>query len=173
VSKPVAPKNAIDMQRMLDTATAFFLAGERCAPPLSFGEYGLHRVDAPRIVSYALSVEMALKMLARNAGTFSAGHGLKKIYEHLPAQVRENLNYLDDHIDEIDNYFVDWRYSYEKDFLAGSADDIRRAFILCHQEIRRQLPDLMSTYERNWGKFEPDWQWAWYEYEHEQLAERA
>lgn len=23
---------------MLDTATAFFLAGERCAPPLAFGE---------------------------------------------------------------------------------------------------------------------------------------
>ncbi len=154
---------------MLDTATAFFLAGERCAPELKFGAYGRHRVDAPCIVSYALATEIALKLLARNAGTRSNGHSLVQIYRELPDEVRASLVYVEDCIDEIDRYFVDWRYPYEADFLVGHTSKVRRAFILCYREIKQRMPDLSSIYERNWGSFEPDWDWAWPELELAQL----
>lgn len=169
MTRSVTEENSVDYQRMLDTSTAFFLAGERCAPTLEFGEYGPHRVDAPRIVCYALAVEIVLKLLARHRGTFSEGHSLRKLYRNLPPDLQEALSYLEDHLDEMDRYFVDWRYPYEKDFLIGSTNNVRRVFILCYQEIRRQLPELRSIYERNWGKFEPDSQWAWYEHERREL----
>jgi hypothetical protein len=150
---------------MLDTATAFFLAGERCAPDLEFGTYGTHNVSAPRIVSYTLAVEIALKLLAHLAGIAQGGHGLRSLFDSLPVNTRSQLGYLGECVDEIDRYFVDWRYPYETDFLIGDFTAPRRSFIECYNEIRRQMPELKSVYERNWGKFDPDWNWAWPELE--------
>lgn len=165
--------SAIDEQRMLDTATAFFLAGERCAPDLAFGPYGLHNVSAPRITSYALAVEVGLKLILHLSGRKPAQtHALRRLFDQVPEESRQFLAYLEECVDEIDSYFVDWRYPYEKELLPGDCDEPRRAFILCYKEIRRLKPDLTSVYERNWGQFEPDWFQAWPKLETAQIEAR-
>ena len=154
---------------MLDTATAFFLAGERCAPPLSFGKYKEHTVSAPCIVCYALAAEIGMKLLLILSDipvpTGKNGHQLRGLYEALPCYAKDELRWIEDHLDEMNDSFVDWRYPYERDFLAASADEIRRAFILVYRQIRNIRPSLLSVYEENWGQFDPDWQLAWHEIE--------
>lgn len=162
--------STVDPQRMLDTATSFFLAGERCAPALEFGPYGNHTVDAPRIVSYAFAVEIILKLLLRLDGINPDNeHELSKLFEKLPASRRERLTYSADCVDKIGRYFKDWRYAYEKDFLVGECSNPRRVFIECYEELRRSHPNLKSCFEENWGSFAPDWHWAWPELEIRQL----
>lgn len=161
--------SALDHHRMLDTATAFFLAGERLAPDLKFGPYGVHRVDAPRIVCYALSVEIAVKLIHSLMGKPEGGHRISELFRKLPDEMRDNLTVLSCCADEMDRFFVDWRYPYEKGFLIGDCDNPRRAFIECYREIRRIWPTLQSTYERNWNGFEPNWDWAWPELEIQQI----
>jgi hypothetical protein len=172
----------VDFQRMIDTAVAFFLAGERCTPSLKFGKYGEHSLGAPVVVSYALSIEICLKMLIAKANGDIQGHSLKALFDRLPAESKEHLKWLieplvsgegspalavlkESPLDEMDRNFVDWRYPYERDYLAASHSSQRRAFIKCHMEIRRAHPQLVSTFERNWGEFAPDETWAWYEME--------
>jgi HEPN domain-containing protein len=159
-----------DIQRMLDTATAFFLTGERCAPELKFGRYGSHSVNAPRIVAYALSIELALKLLHHMlTNAQKRGHSLRVLFDDLPSSAKERLQYLEGWVGEIDRYFENWRYPFEHGFLSGETDNPRRAFIECHREIRNIKPDLMSVYEKNWGSFDPDWNWAWPELELRQI----
>ena len=162
--------SVVDTQRMLDTATSFFLAGERCSPDLKFGPYGVHSVDAPRIVVYAFAVEIALKLLHYiSTNTQKRGHSLKVLFDELPDQVKAQLKYLEGCVGEIDRYFESWRYPFEHDFLVGDNDNPRRAFIECYREIRSSKPNLMSSYEKNWGSFDPDWDWAWPELELKQI----
>lgn len=86
---------SIDPQNQLDTATAFFLAGERCAVELRFGQYGFHTVSAPTIVNYALSVELALKLIHLLAlGAPARGHNLEDLYRALPDDTRAISNTL-------------------------------------------------------------------------------
>ena len=152
----------VDHQRQLDTATAFFLAGERCALELRFYQYGFHTVSAPTIVNYALAVEIALKLLhSLVTGETKSGHDLGALYEQLPGGVRANLLHLAEENSVISRHFVDWRYPYEKDLLIGDFENSRRAFIECYREIRRVAPALVSVYEELWGTFEPDWIQAW------------
>lgn len=153
---------SVDLQRQLDTATAFFLAGERCALEAKFGPYGLHVISAPTITNYAFAVELALKILhfVTHQKTIG-GHGLEKLFRSLPDDVRANLMYLEDCVSEIDQYFVDWRYPYEREYLEGEFDNPRRSFIHCYREIRRLQPQLVSVYEKDWGQFEPDLYHVW------------
>jgi hypothetical protein len=179
----------VDLQRQIDTATAYFLAGERCRLELGFGPYGSHSVSAPTITNYALSVEISLKLLYFLAHDkevtkreLTNRHSLQGLFNLLPCSTKTNLSYMqeclfplknsmhpswvglvaeDEEDKGIDNYFVDWRYPYEKEFLIGDFDNPRRSFIECYREIRRLDPKLMSVYEKNWGQFEPDWINAW------------
>jgi hypothetical protein len=151
-----------DLQRQLDTATAFFLAGERCALELRFDRYDFHTVGAPTITNYALAVELALKLIHSLAlGNSEMGHNLAGLFERLPVEVRDHLPYLAEHVEEIAEYFVAWRYAFEKDFLIADDEHPRRAFIECYQEIRRLRPELRSVYEELWGGFDPAWLRAW------------
>lgn len=109
-------------------------------------------------MNYAFSVELALKLIHLLVyGELVRGHSLKFLYDKLPVDNRDMLVHLSDCVDEIDKYFEDWRYSFEKELLFGEFDNPRRAFIECYREIRRVRPELMSIYEKNWGSFEPDW----------------
>lgn len=147
-----------DLQRQLDTATAFFLAGERCSLELKFDQYGFHTVSAPTIVNYAFAVELGLKIIHFVVtGSVTKGHDLERLFKSLPDEVCENLPHLSDCVTDIARYFENWRYPYEKDFLFGDFESPRRAFIECYREIRRLQPDLVSVYEGGWGKFEPNW----------------
>ena len=160
-----------DLHRMLDTATAFFLAAERCVPELEFGNYKLHSVNAPVIVNYSFSVELALKIIGELTGQGKLrGHSLSELFGSLPQDTKDRLPYLANCVADIDEYFTHWRYPYESDFLVGDYDSPRRAFVECYQEIRFLCCDLMSCYEKNWGSFEPDWNWAWEEKELENLT---
>ncbi|MCR6671794.1 hypothetical protein [Devosia ginsengisoli] len=151
-----------DLQRQLDTATAFFLAGERCALELKLGRYGFHTVSAPTITNYALAVELALKLInLLSRDTAETGHNLEALYFRLPADVRQNLMHLSEHVAEIARYFVDWRYPFEKDLLLGDYENPRRAFIECYREIKRLRPQLASVYENLWGGFDPEWIQSW------------
>ncbi|MGV8952894.1 MAG: hypothetical protein ACOH2M_17485 [Cypionkella sp.] len=151
-----------DLQRQLDTATAFFLAGERCALEIKFGQYDFHSVSAPTITNYSLAVEIALKLIRLLAlGNSARGHDLEKLYNELPDPVRNNLPHLAECVSGIARYFEDWRYPFEKDLLFGDYDDPRRAFIKCYVEIKRLKPELTSVYERLWGKFDPEWLLSW------------
>jgi HEPN domain-containing protein len=152
-----------DFQRQLDTATAFFLAGERCALELNFRAYGFHSISAPTIVNYAFAAELALKLIHSLAvGRPTSVHNLEELYGRLPMDVKTNLPHLSEHGPEIGRYFVDWRYPYEKDFLIGDHENVRRAFIECYREIRRLAPGMSSVYERQWGSFEPEWVQSWF-----------
>ena len=147
-----------DLQRQLDTATAFFLAGERCSLELRFKEYGFHSVSAPTIVNYAFSVELALKLIHSLAfGTPAGGHNLEDLFGKLPGEIRINLPHLSERVSEIARYFEDWRYPFEKSFLIGDIENPRRAFIECYREVKRLRPQLASVYESLWGSFEPGW----------------
>ncbi|MCA3643990.1 MAG: hypothetical protein IOC63_19490 [Methylobacterium sp.] len=150
---------SIDLQRMMDTAVAFFLAAERCRLTLSFSRYPEHFVSAPQVTNYAFSVEIALKILTCTLGGKKNGHNLKDLYESLPDSQKLHLVFLEDAFDEAASPFVDWRYPFEKTFLAADPDKLRRAFIVCHSEIRRTSPNLKSKFEHHWGRFDPDWIW--------------
>ena len=151
-----------DPQRHLDTATAFFLAGERCSLDLRFKEYAFHEVRSPTIVNYAFSVELALKLIhVLTLGVSAGGHDLEKLYLKLPEATRANLPHLAECVAEIARSFEDWRYPFEKDLLFGDYEDPRRAFIECYREIRRQQPELVSVYESRWGGFDPEWVQSW------------
>ncbi len=150
----------VDLQRMIDMAVSFFLAGERCNSEFSFGEYPTHSVSAPMITNYAFSIELALKILHRKANIKTSGHSLKKLYQKLPDEHKPYLMFLEDVLDEIDECFIDWRYAFEKDILIAFPDTLRRSFIVCHTEIRRTNPSLLSIYESNWGAFEPEWDFS-------------
>ena len=180
----------LDFQRMIDTAVAFFLAGERCTPSLKFGKYGEHSLGAPVVVSYALSIEICLKILIGNAGGDTNGHSLKALFGRLSEESKANLKRLEEPLvsgdvtaefaflyesplDEMNRNFVDWRYPYEQENLVASPSSLRRAFIECHMEVRRAHPQLVSTFERNWGSFEPNGTWAWPELELAQLERSA
>lgn len=146
-----------DLQRQLDTATAFFLAGERCTLELKFSQYGFHTVSAPTIVNYALAVELGLKILhLAMSGNPEKGHDLEKLFNLLPEEVSGRLPHLAQCVADIARYFEDWRYPFEKHLLFGDFESPRRAFIECYQEIRRQRPNLVSVYEGLWGNFEPE-----------------
>lgn len=149
---------SIDTQRMIDTATAYFLAGERCEFDLRFGPYDLHIVSAPAITSYAFAVELSLKLIYfLTTNSTASGHSLAAIFSSLPDETKDRLVHLGECAEEIDRYFVDWRYPFERDFLIGDTENPRRAFIECYREIRQSEPTLMSVYECNWGGFEPEW----------------
>ncbi len=180
----------LDFQRMIDTAVAFFLAGERCTPSLKFGKYGEHSLNAPVVVSYALSIEICLKILIAKAGGDIQGHSLKVLFGRLSEESKANLKHWaeplvsgevtaefaflkESPLDEMDRNFVDWRYSYEHDYLTASPSSLRCRFIECHMEVRRAHRQLVSTFERNWGSFEPDGTWAWPEMELAQLERSA
>lgn len=154
----------VDEQRMIDTACAFFLAGERCTPEIGFAIYPMHSVSAPVLVNYALATEIALKLLIRSYGNKpprgADAHNLQKLFECLPKEGRQFLDGYKEAIFDCSEYFVDWRYPYEVPELIGSASELRRVFIRCYQEIRRRKPALSSIYEKNWGHFEPDWLWS-------------
>ena len=148
----------VDPQRMLDTATAFFLAGERNKLLLRSDKYDFHSLDAPTITNFGLSVEIALKLLVYlQTGELAVGHSIADLFGKVSKEARERMYETVEFSNENTNYFVDWRYPYEKDFLIGSVDTPRRAFIECYREIRLALPNLKSVYEENWGVFEPDW----------------
>lgn len=169
----------IDYQRMLDTAVSFFLAGERCRPSLQFGRYPVHCVNAPTIVNYALSVEIVLKILVRFQGQCTRSHDLNELYQLLNEESKSNMSILSSYFRDVKNPyrdgdervipFLDWRYPYEHESLVGETDTLRRVFIVCHREVRRVLPELASVYERDWGSFDPDWNWAWREREIEEI----
>jgi HEPN domain-containing protein len=144
---------------MIDTATAFFLAGERCEPDVEFGPYDPHSVSAPTIVCFAFSVELALKLIAVIAckRKVAREHSLKELFLGLPQEYQDKLAHTDQCIEDIDRYFTDWRYSFEHDLLFGETSNPRRAFIECYRLIREIRPELKSVYEENWGEFQPDW----------------
>jgi HEPN domain-containing protein len=147
---------------MFDTATAFFLAGERLEPGAEFGPYAHHTVSAPTVVCYAFAVELALKLIQQlESGTRSPSHSLKALFAGLSVKTRDQLPHLQGCADEIDSYFVDWRYPFEKPELIADVEEPRRAFIECYRVIRAFRPDLRSIYEEMWGSFEPEWLRAW------------
>lgn len=172
MSKAAEKAQAVDLQRMIDTALAFFLAGERCVPKFSFGRYPDHSLGAPVVVSYALAVEIALKILNRHYRLSAEGHDIAALFNALPHESRDHLFWVEEILPEISRAFVEWRYAYEQEFLSISPDAIRRSFIVLHAEIRRVDPNLTSTFEKNWGSFNPDWTWAWPELEIAQIENR-
>nr|WP_145545480.1 HEPN domain-containing protein [Variovorax boronicumulans] len=85
----------------------------------------------PFVVNAAFSVELYLKALAQKHGVALRGHELVKLHKALPAKALSEIeevaprcaanralggppNFLE-YIKELNNAFVDWRYSYELD----------------------------------------------------------
>lgn len=153
---------SVDVQRQLDTATAYFLAGERCSFEMKFAAYGFHSIGSPTITNYAFSVELALKVIHFLTGNMEVrGHNLKELFDDLPEEIRGNLPHLQECAEEMARYFEDWRYVFEKDLLFGDDEHPRRGFIECYREIKRLRPQLASVYESLWGGFEPEWIRSW------------
>lgn len=149
---------SIDIQRQLDIATAYFLAGERCSIEMKFGAYGVHSIGSPTLTNYAFAVELALKIIhALSRNTEVRGHDLKKLFDALPEDVRNKLPHIGECVVDMRLYFEDWRYAHEHEFLVGQEDYPRRGFIECYREIKRLRPQLASVYESLWGGFEPEW----------------
>ena len=179
-----------DQQQMIDTAMSFFLAAERCVPNLAFGNYPEHSVFAPTIVCYAHSIEVILKLIRELIGFKRIDtHDLKILSQEFPEEIKNNLHAYFNMIKEespsmeglplccgVDSTIstkpgFDWRYLYEDKHLTAYHDSMRRAFIELYRQVRMILPDLKSTYELNWGGFNPDWDWAWYEEEIKEINE--
>lgn len=100
------------LNRMMNSAVEYFLAGERCKEPLAFGQYSQHELGTPVVVLYAFSIELALKVLLGNISKselqFSReksnisyeelniphGHKLKLLFAKLPQDSRDQLQYI-------------------------------------------------------------------------------
>lgn len=107
---------SVDEQRMINTAVAYFLAGERCEPAFGFGRYPTHRIGAPTITCYAMAVEIALKLLLRltlNLNNIEPrklkNHDLKKLYDEIPCNNKIYISCFEDLFSklEINNLEVD------------------------------------------------------------------
>lgn len=164
------PSAQSGLQRMMDSAITYFLAGERCNQPMSFGQYPEPNAGTPTIVLYAFSIELALKvLLQKNDISYSSlkgakGHSIKALFELLPQFHKDELGYFNLRyssedptiIEQLDHAFKDWRYHVEKEILTVSTTDLNRLFMAVHSRIRTQFPDFMSSLEYEWGAFEFD-----------------
>ena len=184
----------IDRKKMIDTAVSYFLAAERCTPELGFGNYPLHSVFAPTVMCYAHAIEISIKLILHLVcERFPSGHNLIKLFNELPHLQKKRLFKVEEWLSEkrvegfqfegeLEGFKIegsstsnvpscDWRYPYEGKSLIAYSDDLRRSFIELHKEIRTLAPDLVSSYEHEWGHFNPDWDWAWYEEEIKEINE--
>lgn len=129
---------------------------------LRFSSFDFHSIGSPTITNYAFSLELALKILHVLSGKADTrGHNLKFLFDALPEETKGNLPHLRGCANEISQYFEDWRYAHEKEFVIGAPQLPRRGFIECYREIRRQQPSLSSVYEKLWGGFDPEWVLSW------------
>ena len=149
----------LDRQRMMDTAVSFFLAGERSSVPMSFGPYPSHTLGAPEVTSYALSLEVFLKLLSDILNIPARGHEVSKIFQNLPSDIRADVECryarsgdIVAKLREYDSCFVKWRYPYETDILETEISDLRRLCIVCHSVIKQMAPKLQSCFEKAWER---------------------
>lgn len=173
----------VDLQRMLDSSVAYFLAGERCSPDLTFGRYGNHSLCSPVITCYSFSLEIILKLhIYYDSKNPKNEHNIINLYNTLSDEIRSLISeslpkpHLQRNIADIfsdySNAFSDWRYAYEKSYLECWPSELRHAFIACHRAFRELYPDQMSIYERNFGGFSPDPDWAWYDMEMREVSSK-
>lgn len=183
-AKNQSPK-VIDIQRLYDTAEAFFFAGilshaefdagavyTYLNPPglnfphaddaaiIALNGKKTHAVGAPRMVNFAFSIELYLKLLLFLANKeLSNEHNLLKLFkrlvevapnaidkivEHYPRS--ENRDEFIVHISEVKSVFIDWRYVYEKDFLCGSTDKLLEIAEALRRTMQEVHPTLRSAY---------------------------
>jgi hypothetical protein len=103
------------LQRMMNSAVEYFLAGERCSLEMKYDPYRAHKIGTPTTVLYAFSVEMILKVLLGNIKLAKkndvsqdetitledvvkkkVGHSLKKLFNLLPNDSKQRLAVLED-----------------------------------------------------------------------------
>ncbi len=100
----------IDLQRMLDTAVAFFLAGERCRSDVKLPNYPNHEISAPTVVCYSFSVEIAIKLILNLHDIQynirgENGHCLRSLFDKIPQDSKSHLIFLEDAIIELEKNY--------------------------------------------------------------------
>src|SRR5215217_368113 len=104
-------------QRMLNTATAFYIAAARCHGTVHTAttSYATH---APPIVCYAFSIELYLKVLILiTTGKKARGHKLQHVIANWRFPGDPDL--LRDWITDASEDFVQWRYAHEYEFIVA------------------------------------------------------
>jgi len=111
----------------------------------------------PFVVNAAFSIELYLKALSLKHGSALRGHELVKLYEGLPinakAEIQEmaqrcaigidasRANSFIEYLHELNNTFVEWRYSFEKQ-RAGAVYIESTIFVMrvLHEACRLEMP---------------------------------
>lgn len=126
ISGPKGTKS--EAQAAFDLATAFFEGALRSATPVKdpFQPGAVVCPMPPAIVSAAFAIELFLKSAALAAsGSSPKSHRIDKLFNSIPADLQKKIRkrYCElsgtqtikvrDHLVQISNAFVDWRYTFE------------------------------------------------------------
>lgn len=109
--------------RLLDTASSFLLASQRCETMIPTGLNTFEAPVVPSIVCAAFACEVYLKALATPPGRdIVSGHQLKHLFDALDEELRRKIvekfraetgQGLLPLVREFSSAFVEWRYVYE------------------------------------------------------------
>ncbi len=152
-----------DVSHILLDCKAFYIVfcelEERCCVPFkdqekmkqyrTLTETGKRPYLVPAmVINGVLAAELALKALTlKETGTFDCIHNLDKLFYALPDVYKEDLSSrikekshqsdvtLKTNLEDISNYFVDWRYSFESEYIGYGNFLLEFIHIVCDYAI--------------------------------------
>ena len=149
---------------MFDHACDFSAAADLLWKRESKGCDQFNDYSAPSIVCYALSCEIFLKVLCLcYTGSICKEHALEKLFEKLPAEVKDNLKkqfdcsydgkedsfWWKDELQEFSKAFVKWRYLYESGESVTFASTV--FFVAFRDALREECCKVM--FGKNWNDY--------------------
>lgn len=136
---------AHDPKRIIDTADAFLLAGERAMEQRPLGTNQFQILLVPAVVSNAFAAELYFKAILTLEGGPASGHDLTLLFAKLKDEtrivIRDQMGLAEanfsDELGKVAKAFVEWRYVFE----AGS--------IGINFEFLRDLSSVVGDVARN------------------------
>ena len=110
-----------DPQRIINTATSFFLAADRAFEQRSLGPDQVQMLLVPAIVCRAFAIELYLKAIITLEDGNASGHDLSSLYGRTSQSIQVSFQNrlalaaaeLAQSLAPISKSFVEWRYIYE------------------------------------------------------------
>lgn len=149
--EPTPFSSAFSQACSFATASNYLFEKDLCRSPRNGASV------VPFVVNAAFSIELYLKALSLKHGSALRGHELAKLYEGLPANAKTEIqemaqrcaigidadraNKFVEYLHELNNTFVEWRYSFEKQ-RAGAVYIESTIFVMrvLHEACRLQKP---------------------------------
>lgn len=143
---------AHDPKRIIDTADAFLLAGERAMEQRPVGVNRFQMLLVPGVVSNAFAAELYFKALLMLEGGPASGHDLASLFAKLKDEtrkvVREQIGLaetdFDDGLGKVAKAFVEWRYIYEAGSIGVNFEFLRNLAHAAGDVARKRLAGTVA-----------------------------